>query len=87
VREALEVTNKAVMEALDGLPPVKVHWNRSDPCTFLKLTLKSASVHGVGKIPVQLDVDVMMTDELLLKRKGFGKIIHNRIIFVKRICL
>ena len=23
--EALEVTNKAVMEALDGLPPVKVH--------------------------------------------------------------
>lgn len=25
VRQALEVTNKAVMEALDGLPPVKVH--------------------------------------------------------------
>ena len=25
VREAMAVTNKAVMEALDGLPPVKVH--------------------------------------------------------------
>ena len=25
VREALTITNKAVMEALDGLPPVKVH--------------------------------------------------------------
>ena len=25
VDEALELTNKAVMEALDGLPPVKVH--------------------------------------------------------------
>ena len=25
INEALEVTNKAVMEALDGLPPVKVH--------------------------------------------------------------
>ncbi|NLL73834.1 MAG: Fe-S cluster assembly scaffold protein NifU [Clostridiales bacterium] len=25
VQEALEVTNKAVVEALDGLPPVKVH--------------------------------------------------------------
>lgn len=25
VQETLEVTNKAVMEALDGLPPVKVH--------------------------------------------------------------
>ena len=25
IQEALEVTSKAVMEALDGLPPVKVH--------------------------------------------------------------
>jgi nitrogen fixation NifU-like protein len=25
VKDALKVTNKAVMEALDGLPPVKVH--------------------------------------------------------------
>ena len=25
VQQALSVTNKAVMEALDGLPPVKVH--------------------------------------------------------------
>ncbi|MDR1016534.1 MAG: Fe-S cluster assembly scaffold protein NifU [Coriobacteriales bacterium] len=25
VQEALEVTNKAVMEALDGLPPIKIH--------------------------------------------------------------
>ena len=25
IQEALQVTNRAVMEALDGLPPVKVH--------------------------------------------------------------
>ena len=25
VQEAMQVTNKAMMEALDGLPPVKVH--------------------------------------------------------------
>ena len=25
IKEALEITNKAVMEALDGLPPIKVH--------------------------------------------------------------
>ncbi len=25
VREALQITNKAVVEALDGLPPVKIH--------------------------------------------------------------
>jgi nitrogen fixation NifU-like protein len=25
IKEALMVTNRAVMEALDGLPPVKVH--------------------------------------------------------------
>ena len=27
IPEALEITNKVVMEALDGLPPVKVHWS------------------------------------------------------------
>ena len=27
IQEAMKVTNKAVMEALDGLPPVKVHWS------------------------------------------------------------
>ena len=25
IQEAMQITNKAVMEALDGLPPVKVH--------------------------------------------------------------
>ena len=25
IEEAMQITNKAVMEALDGLPPVKVH--------------------------------------------------------------
>lgn len=25
IKEALKITNKAVMEALDGLPPVKIH--------------------------------------------------------------
>ena len=25
IQEAMEVTNKAVMEALDGLPPIKMH--------------------------------------------------------------
>ena len=41
IQEALEVTNKAVMEALDGLPPVKVHWLTSrgggNPCGTLGL--------------------------------------------------
>ena len=27
LKEALELTNKAVAEALDGLPPVKMHWS------------------------------------------------------------
>ena len=31
IYEALQVTNKAVMDALDGLPPVKVH------CSLLKV--------------------------------------------------
>ena len=41
IQEALEVTNKAVMEALDGLPPVKVHCctsrRGSNPCGTLGL--------------------------------------------------
>ena len=36
IEEAMQVTNKAVMEALDGLPPVKVHCSPAgrggDPC-------------------------------------------------------
>ena len=38
VQEALEVTNKAVMEALDGLPPVKVH------CSLLAEQAKHAAL-------------------------------------------
>ena len=36
IDEALQLTNKAVAEALDGLPPVKMHCSaagRSRPCT------------------------------------------------------
>ena len=37
IQEAMEVTNKAVMEALDGLPPVKVSLlsacRRGSPCS------------------------------------------------------
>ena len=36
VQEALEITNKAVMEALDGLPPVKVHCSLPVSYTHLK---------------------------------------------------
>ena len=37
IYEALQVTNKAVMEALDGLPPVKVH------CSLLA----EEAIHGI----------------------------------------
>ena len=41
IQEALQVTNKAVMEALDGLPPVKVHCSLlgrgSDSCSTVGL--------------------------------------------------
>ena len=39
IEEALKVTNKAVMEALDGLPPVKVHCScrRGNPCSNMGL--------------------------------------------------
>ena len=44
VTEALELTNKAVMEALDGLPPEKVH------CSVLaEEAIRSAIDHYRGK--------------------------------------
>ena len=40
IYEALEVTNKAVMEALDGLPPVKVHCSLlAEAVSYTHLTL------------------------------------------------
>lgn len=45
IYEALEVTNKAVMEALDGLPPVKVHCSllaeEAIPCSIVGLCRKT----------------------------------------------
>lgn len=43
IYEALEVTNKAVMEALDGLPPVKVH------CSVLAEEAIHAALWGYAK--------------------------------------
>ena len=45
IHEALEVTNKAVAEALDGLPPVKMH------CSVLaEQAIKSALIDYAKKI-------------------------------------
>ena len=41
IQQALEVTNKAVMEALDGLPPVKVH------CSLLAEEAIQRSIMGL----------------------------------------
>ena len=52
INEALKLTNKAVMEALDGLPPVKVH------CSVLaEQAIKSAISdyflrNGINPIPI-----------------------------------
>ena len=43
VQEALQVTNRAVMEALDGLPPLKVH------CSLLAEEAIHAALWDYGK--------------------------------------
>ncbi len=43
VEEALQVTNKAVVEALDGLPPVKVH------CSILAEEAIKAAIYNYQK--------------------------------------
>ena len=54
VQEAMEVTNKAVMEALDGLPPVKVHCSLtcrgSNPCSTVDYAQKNGiTIEGLQK--------------------------------------
>ena len=51
IQEALEVTNKAVMEALDGLPPVKVH------CSALWDYAQKNNIVIDGQEPPVNDVD------------------------------
>ncbi len=53
IAEALQLTNKAVMEALDGLPPVKVH------CSVLaEEAIKAALADYYNKIGREIDFDV-----------------------------
>ena len=60
VQEALEVTNKAVMEALDGLPPVKVHCSllaeETDPCRTLGLRRKKNNSNTGLRAPGESDI-------------------------------
>lgn len=53
IKEALTLTNKAVMEALDGLPPVKVH------CSVLaEEAIKAALADYYQKTGRELDFEV-----------------------------
>jgi nitrogen fixation NifU-like protein len=53
VKEALELTNKVVVEALDGLPPVKVH------CSVLaEEAIKTALADYYGKIGRPIDFEI-----------------------------
>lgn len=61
IDEALQITNKAVMESLGGLPPVKVH------CSVLAEEALHAAIqdyrdrmNGVEKPAVESDEDVRM---------------------------
>ena len=53
IKEALEITNGVVVEALDGLPPVKVH------CSVLaEEAVKSAIADYYGKIGRPIDFEI-----------------------------
>jgi nitrogen fixation NifU-like protein len=58
VKEALELTNAVVVEALDGLPPVKVH------CSVLaEEAVKHAIADYYGKIGRPLDFELPVDDD------------------------
>ena len=58
VKEALELTNSAVVEALEGLPPVKVH------CSVLaEEAIKTALADYYGKIGREVDFEIEKSHE------------------------
>ena len=60
IKEALQLTNKAVVEALDGLPPVKVH------CSVLaEEAIKTAVANYYNKIgrPVDFEIEKAHDEE------------------------
>lgn len=58
VKEALELTNSAVVEALDGLPPVKIH------CSVLaEEAVKAAIADYYKKIGREVDFSLESADE------------------------
>ena len=66
VQEALEVTNKAVMEALGGLPPVKVHCSLLAEQAVHSALWDYAQKNGIvieGLKPPVNDVDEIEEDE------------------------
>ena len=66
VQQALEVTNKAVMEALDGLPPVKIHCSLLAEQAIHAALWDYAEKHGVtieGLDPPVDDIEEIVGDE------------------------
>jgi len=63
IQEALQLTNKAVMEALDGLPPVKVH------CSVLAEQAIRAALsdyyrrQGIDPVPIVGEIEELDHDE------------------------
>ncbi|EQF16136.1 feS cluster assembly scaffold protein NifU [Clostridioides difficile CD144] len=72
IKDALELTNKAVAEALDGLPPVKMH------CSVLaEQAVKAALIDYAQKNNIHIpELDGYVIDELMtmmLKKKNKNK--------------
>lgn len=66
IREAMQVTNKAVMEALDGLPPVKVHCSLLAEEAIHAALWDYAKKHGIeieGLSQPKSDIGEEETDE------------------------
>ena len=57
IQEALQVTNQAVMEALDGLPPVKVHCSLLAEQAIHAALWDYAQKHGIENEGLEPPVD------------------------------
>ena len=72
VEEALEVTNKAVMDALDGLPPEKIH------CSVLaEQAIQAALVDYSKKTGVELNTKAKCDFNCAHCHKNINKTVKN----------
>lgn len=68
IEEALKMTNKSVIESLDGLPPVKIH------CSLLSVDALGEAIYDyLAKNKMEIPTNLEMRHQRIVKLAKMGK--------------